>query len=179
MKDWNIVITVEEHGYREMRDRLSSFGIVDKTDFYNVLVMSAENARDTFIRIHAMWHEDGRMQALLSRVMPVTHSFSFQTPEQFEDSARQAASALIPALGGRTFHVRMHRRGFRGRLSSQNEELFLDHFLIQQLNEAGTPGQIGFDNPDCIIALESVGQWAGLSLWTRDEIHQYPLLKLD
>jgi tRNA(Ser,Leu) C12 N-acetylase TAN1 len=179
MKDWNIVITVEEHGYREMLDRLSSFGLVDKTDFYNVLVMSAEDARDAFIRIQAMWHEDRRMQALLSRVMPVTHSFSFQTPEQFEDRARQAASALIPALGGRTFHVRMHRRGFKGRLSSQNEELFLDHFLMHQLDEAGTPGQIGFDNPDCIIALESVGQWAGLSLWTRDEIRQFPLLKLD
>lgn len=179
MKDWNIVITVEEHGYREMRDRLSHFGTVDKTDFYNVLVMLAENARDTFIKIQAMWNENRGMQALLSRVMPVMHSFSFQTPDQFEDRAKQAASELIPALAGRTFHVRMHRRGFKGRLSSQDEEIFLDHFILQQLEKAGAPGKIGFDDPDCIIALESVGQQAGLSLWTRDELSRYPLLKLD
>lgn len=179
MKDWNIVITVETHGYREMQDRLSSVGVVGKTDFYNVLVMSVEDAREAFKKIHDMWRNDRVMQALLSRVVPVAYTFSFQSPEQFEDRAKEAAAALLPSLAGKTFHVRMHRRGFKGRLSSQEEELFLDHYLMQQLEQAGTPGQIGFDDPDCVIALESVGQRAGLSLWTREEIQDYPLLKLD
>ncbi|HLF13048.1 MAG TPA: hypothetical protein VJA26_17745, partial [Gammaproteobacteria bacterium] len=76
-------------------------------------------------------------------------------------------------------HVRMHRRGFKGKLSSQHEEQFLDHFLLERLNVAGASGAIDFDDPDVIIAMETLGQQAGLSRWTREQLHAYELLKLD
>jgi hypothetical protein len=36
----------------------------------------------------------------------------------------------VPELIGKRFHVRMHRRGFNGKLSSQQEAQFLDGFLF-------------------------------------------------
>ena len=60
-----------------------------------------------------------------------------------------------------------------------DEERFLDTYLLEALATAGTPGQIRFSDPDAIIALETIGPRAGLSLWTREELERYPLLHLD
>jgi len=85
----------------------------------------------------------------------------------------------VPDLRGKRFHVRMHRRGFKGRLSSQHEEQFLDHHLLERLEARGSAGRIDFDDPDAIIAVETLGQVAGLSRWTRDQLRKYEMLTLD
>jgi tRNA(Ser,Leu) C12 N-acetylase TAN1 len=47
------------------------------------------------------------------------------------------------------------------------------------LEMAGAEGEITFEDPDAILALETVGTRAGLSLWTREDLQRYPLLHLD
>jgi tRNA(Ser,Leu) C12 N-acetylase TAN1 len=116
---------------------------------------------------------------LLARVVPVTCTFSFQSPEEFETKAKEAVLYWLPQLEGKKFYVRMHRRGFKGRISSLEEEHFLDKILLEELVKIGNPGQITFENPDAIVVVETVGQQAGLSCWTREEWQRYPLLKLD
>ena len=74
--------------------------------------------------------------------------------------------------------MRMRRRGFKGKLSSVTEEHFLDDVLLDAMEKKGSPGHITFDNPDFIIAVETVGQWAGLSLWKREDLEQYPFVRL-
>ena len=64
----------------------------------------------------------------------------------------------------------MHRRGFKGKLSTMDEERFLDTYLLEALEMARTPGRITFTDPDAIIALETVGPRAGLALWTREDL---------
>jgi hypothetical protein len=73
----------------------------------------------------------------------------------------------------------MHRRGFKGRLSSPDEERFLDEVLLVALDEAGVPGRISFEAPDAIIAIETVGKRAGMSFWRRADLENYPFLGLD
>jgi tRNA(Ser,Leu) C12 N-acetylase TAN1 len=85
----------------------------------------------------------------------------------------------VAQLAGKRFHVRMHRRGMKGRLSSQAEERHLSEVLLAALEEAGTPGRVAFEDPDAVVAVETVGAGAGLSLWSREALHQYPFLKLD
>jgi hypothetical protein len=51
--------------------------------------------------------------------------------------------------------------------------------LLEALKKANTPGRITFDDPDAILALETVDCQAGLSLWTRQELQRYPFLRLD
>lgn len=176
MLDWNVVATVSTRQYHQAVGLLRGFGPVHKTDFFNVLVLQVADGLQFLDELYALARDQPHSLDCLSRVLPVTTTFVFQTPEQFETLARQAVMDWIPQLESKRFHVRMHRRGFKGKLSSQEEERFLDHFLVEQ---TGGTAQVSFDAPDFIIAVETVGQHAGLSLWTYDQIKRYPLVKLD
>ncbi|BAZ94790.1 uncharacterized protein FOKN1_2416 [Thiohalobacter thiocyanaticus] len=178
MQDWNVVITVQDGTYTLVRQALSRFGTVYKTDYYNVLLMQVPDIQG-FIRSLADHLESHPgLRSALARVMPVTVRFTFQAVEGFEEGCRRAIVPWLGELGGRRFHVRMHRRGFKGRLSSQEQEQQLDHYILMNTSsEAQT--QIDFEDPDYILAVETLGQQAGLSLWSRTDRQRYPLLKLD
>jgi tRNA(Ser,Leu) C12 N-acetylase TAN1 len=179
MHDWNAVITVHEGGFNSARRLLERFGEVARTDFFNILVMRTADHRQLLEALREEADRDTTGVSSLARVIPVVQTFTFQTPAEFDDKARLTVCAWLPSLDGKRFHLRMHRRGFKGKLSSMDEERFLDTYLLEALETAGTPGRIGFDDPDAIIALETVGPRAGLSLWSRAELERYPLLHLD
>jgi tRNA(Ser,Leu) C12 N-acetylase TAN1 len=179
MEAYNVVVTVHERHYQHGRHLLQEFGEVRETEFFNVLLMKVDSMEAFMEQLRRRSAEDASFAQCLSRVSPASAQFMFQTPEEFEARARQAVTAWLPALAGKTFHVRMHRRGFKGRLSSRDEERFLDDFLIESLQAAGADGHIGFTDPDVIIAVETVAQWAGLSCWTRDDLQRYPFLRLN
>jgi tRNA(Ser,Leu) C12 N-acetylase TAN1 len=179
MENWDTVITVHDGGYNQARRILEPLGSVSRTEYYNILVMRSNDPRRLLDGLLEEAKREPGSVSCLARVMPVTVTFTFQNPEQFEDSARQAVNAFLPDLGGKSFHLRMHRRGFKGRLSGMEEEKFLDTYLLDALQEAGNPGKISFQQPDAVIALETVGQRAGLALWTREDLERYPLLHVD
>ncbi|HBG06790.1 MAG: hypothetical protein A2075_17490 [Geobacteraceae bacterium GWC2_58_44] len=179
MHDWNVVVTVQEGGYNEARKLLERFARVNRTDYFNVLLMRVVDARQFLELLREEAERDPKSVLALARVMPVLQSFDFQTPAEFEDKARRAVCAWLPTLGGKSFHLRMHRRGFKGKLSGMEEERFLDTYLLEALELAGNKGRISFDDPDAIIALETLGSRAGLSLWTREDLKRFPLLHLD
>lgn len=178
MHDWNVVVTVHEQEYKYAQQLLGEFGLVSRTDFYNVYAVKADDIPQMLERLRERMATDERIGFSLARVVPVTRSFTFQTPEEFEAKAKEPVLPWVPELAGKGFHVRMHRRGFKGRLSSQQEERFLDQFLLGNLEQAGTPGHITFEDPDAILAVETISQRAGLSLWTRDDLKRYPFLHL-
>lgn len=179
MHDWNVVITVYDNGYNPARKLLERYGRVDRTDYFNILLMQVADPRQLLETLREEALREPESVAPLARVMPVFQTFSFQTPEEFEGKARKAVAQWLAILGGKSFHLRMHRRGFKGKLSSIDEERFLDTFLLEVLQMAGSEGEVSFENPDVIIALETLGSKAGLSLWTREDLERYPLLHLD
>ncbi len=177
--DWNVVASVHERGFVRACELLGELGRVSRTEFYNVLVMKVEDVRGFLEALRRLIDETPDAHAFLARVVPVTRTFTFQTPQEFETKAVDAAAPWAAELAGKRFHVRMRRRGFKGKISSQDEERFLDAFLLRLLEEAGTPGRIDFEDPDAIIAVETLGQRAGLSLWRREELERYPFLRVD
>jgi len=179
MRDWNVVITVHDGNFTRARQLLDRFGKIKRTGFYNVLVMKVEDvaAFQEQLADHAAIVPD--ILGVVARVMPATEVFEFQSAEAFETQAREVALQWAPQLAGKSFHARMHRRGFKEALPSQQEERMLDEALLQALERAGTPGRIDFEDPDFILDVETVGQRAGMSLWTREDLHHYPFLKLD
>jgi len=179
MKDWNVVVTVHDGGYAKALQLLPQFGPVNKTPFYNILLMQTTDERQLLEELNELTAREPASTSPLARVMPVIYTFTFQSPMEFETKARQTVSNWLPTLAGKGFHVRMHRRGFKGELSSMDEERFLDQYLLDALTLAGTPGHIDFTNPDAVIALETIGPQAGLSLWTWADLQRYPLLHLD
>lgn len=182
MRDWNVVITAHEKGYIlccELLEELK-LGRVAKTDFFNVIVMKADDPQRLLDRMEeTLRRSPDVFSYAISRFAPAQHAFNFQSPEEFESKAREIVLTWVPALAGKSFHVRLHRRGFKGRLSTPDEERFLDDALLGALQDAGTPGSIAFDDPDAIILIETVGNRAGMSLWSRDDLARYPFLKVD
>jgi len=179
MRDWNVVVTVREGAFVHACRYLEQFGTVRKSAFFNVLVMKADDPLGALEKVHGQITDIPEIPSWIARFVPVTRRFSFQNPEEFEERARDAVAEWLSVLAGGSFHLRMHRRGFKGRLSSMDEERFLDEYLLERLAGAGTPGAIAFDDPDWIIVVETVGTEAGLSIWGRDDLRRYPLLRLD
>jgi tRNA(Ser,Leu) C12 N-acetylase TAN1 len=87
------------------------------------------------------------------------------------------ALEYVPALADKAFHVRMHRRGFKGRIQRTQEEQLLDRALLESLTERGMTARIDFEDPDAILAVETVGDQAGMSLWLRMDLQRYPFLR--
>lgn len=178
MNDWNAVITVREGGFVTACTFLGPFGQVRKTDFFNTLVMRVADPFQLLAELQG-FADNPAIAGWLSRFMPMQQRFSYQSVEGFEQHCREAVLEWLPRLANARFHVRMHRRGFKGKLSSVEEERFLDDFLLNRLVEAGTPGKVAFEDPDAIIALETVGPQAGMSLFNRKELQRFSILHLD
>jgi len=178
MKDWNVVVSVNEKGFSQAVNSLIAFGEVTKTEFFNLLVMKVENITEMCDDLKNRLEGDPSSLSFLSRLIPVTKSFTFQTPQEFEQKLKEAVSEWAPKLEGKGFHIRMHRRGFKGRLSSLDEEKMLDEFLLGLTREGGSPGHITFEDPDIIIAVETVSNRAGLSIWSREDLKRYPFVRI-
>jgi tRNA(Ser,Leu) C12 N-acetylase TAN1 len=179
MRDWNVVASVQPEGFRDARRLLARYGEVWKTDFFNVLVLQVAEIPTFLEQLRAQVEEEPGIMNSLGRIVPVTRTFTFASPAEFEERATEAALSWAPELVGKSFHVRMHRRGLRGKLSSQEEEKLLAGALLEVLARGEAQGKIAFEDPDAILAVETVGPRAGLSLWSREELARYPFLGLD
>jgi len=177
MQQWNVVVTV--HDFKRACDMLGAFGRVKRTDFYNTLVIEVQDVHNMLETLLRKSLEDHEFLKPVSRLIPVTSTFVFQSPHEFESKASEAIMVWVSELAGKGFHVRMHRRGLKERLSGHAEERMLDDILLEALSKAGTPGHISFEDPDAVIAVETVANRAGLSLWSRDQLKRYPFIRID
>ena len=176
--DFNMVVSVREGCYKQARALLRDLGRVRRTEYYNVLALSVDDAREAMEVLQAWCDIDPAILDWLGHVAPVEVGFDFQSPEEFETRAREAVLQWLPRLVGKRFHVRMHRRGFKGRLEGSAEERMLGEVILAALDEAGTPARVTFEDPDAIVLVETLGQHAGLALLTREDLRRYPFINL-
>lgn len=179
MRDWNVVITTAPDGFDEAGVLLAPLGIVDRTGFYNVLVMKVSDVATFLDDLDRLIEEEPRTGEVLSRVLPAGHTFDFDDPESFREQATEIARQLAPQVAGRSFHVRMHRRGHQGELSTQDEEERIAGAVFEALEQEGGTAEVTFDDPGAILDVETVGERAGIALWTREELDRHPLLQVD
>lgn len=178
MSDWNVVVSVRDHGYTQARRFLKELGRVHKTDYYNVLTLQVPDIGAFLDELTAFWKMNPALADTISRVAPAQKTFSFQAAEDFEVKARAAILNWLPDLVGKSFYVRLYRRGFKGRLFSPVEERFLDEVLLTALEARGAPGRIDFEDPDAVIDIETLDNRAGLSLWSREDLEYRPFLRV-
>lgn len=179
MKDWNVVISVYQGGFRRAVRALRVLGSIDRSPYHNVLVMAVENPLAV---LEAIERETDRIPALydaISRVAPALRSFAFHSAEEFKERAKSVALEWLPRLAGRSFHIRLNRRGFKYDLHTPDTERLLDDALLDALRQAGTPGSISFSDPDMVIAIDTIDDRAGMSLWSREELIRHKLVRPD
>lgn len=170
--DWNVVVTLPEGTYREARQSLSRWGTVRRTHYYNVLALKVADTAAFLREFEAAVAKAPGLLNFVSHVVPAEVAFDFADATEFERRAREVALGWTNRLAGRRFYVRLHRRGFKGLLSTPKEERFLDEALLDALEKEGTPSRIDFEDPDAVVQIETIDGRAGMSLWTRDDLRR-------
>jgi tRNA(Ser,Leu) C12 N-acetylase TAN1 len=172
--DWNVVVTLPEPTFREVRKFLRRWGEAHRTGYFHVITLTVDDVESFPAEIAKAIEEKPGTLNILSHIIPAQRTFTFSSAEEFEARARDIAILWAPMLAGKSFHVRLHRRGFKGTLSTPKEERFLDETLLDALESLGDPGRITFTDPDAILQIETIDGRAGVSLWQRKDLQRYP-----
>jgi tRNA(Ser,Leu) C12 N-acetylase TAN1 len=177
--DWNVVISTRGESYRAARAALREFGRVGRTEYFNVLVMKVADIAAFLEDLSSLATINPAMISDFGRIAPAAEAFEFETAAEFEQKLREIACRWIPALAGRSFHCRIHGRGLKPLISTRTAEQDLNRALLDALAAAGTPGSLDFTDPDAVIAVDTVGRRAGVSVWTREQLKKYPFLRAE
>ena len=129
--------------------------------------------------LHELLQSDATLLNSVARLIPVTDRFTFSSAEEFRSKAMDVVRRWTDELAGKTFYIRMHRRGFHGTLDSHAEERALGRFVLDCIEHGPGDAHVRFENPDFVIAVETVGEEAGLSRWSREDLGRYELLRFD
>jgi len=178
MSNWNLIVTTTEGKYTQALGFLARFGIVKPTSYYNVVMMEVRDIPELMEFLAREWESQGGRLLLLQRVVPMSHTFNFRDHQVFGMRAVEIVSGWTDRLAGKTFHVRMHRRGFKDQLHSEEDERFLNTAIVDATTQFGTPAVVSFEDPDMVIAVETIGTQAGISLWLREDLQRYPFLHI-
>jgi tRNA(Ser,Leu) C12 N-acetylase TAN1 len=179
VKNWNVVISIYQDGFRRALRALQELGPVGRSPYHNVLVMRVDDPVALLEAVERRTEEDPALYDAISRIAPALQSFEFHSSEEFQGKAKEALSGWVSQLAGRSFHVRLHRRGHREDLHTPDIERMLDDALLDALEKAGTPGRLSFTDADAVIAIDTVDERAGLALWTREDLARHRLLRPD
>lgn len=177
--EWNIVVSIYQDGFRRALRALEKLGPVERSPYYNVLLMKVDDPVALVEAIERRTEESTALYDAISRIAPSMRCFEFHSAEEFRERAKSILSEWVPKLAGRSFHVRLHRRGTKHELHAPDTERFLDDAVIEATTQAGMPARISFADPDAVIAIDTVDDRAGVSLWTREDLARHRLLRPD
>lgn len=178
MVNWNVMVKAREHSFSPAYLLLDELGKVYQSDFENVLLLEVGSVRNFLEAFNNRLAEKASAIENFSRISPVTWTFAFQSVTEFEAKAKEIVLGWLSELAGKSFYVDMHRLGFKGQISTDNEEDFLDRTILEELEKIGSLGAVDFEDPDVLIVVETLSHQAGLSYWTRQDLQNYPWLKL-
>ena len=176
--DWNTIVTVRpgpQHEH-ELLGALARFGRFRPTHFPDVCVGQVSEigafleALRTGLEAHARW------TAHIGRVIPADAVFPF-TSETLTDRLKQAVAPLVARMTEGSFCVRLERRGLAGKVRTQEIEAVVGDHVNRLAGSQGTRLRIKLDDPDFVIAAETLGQECGISLLPRASRQRYPFLR--
>jgi tRNA(Ser,Leu) C12 N-acetylase TAN1 len=122
---------------------------------------------------------DPALYDAISRVAPAMRCFEFRDIDEFKRSTISIFAEWLPRLDGRSFHVRLHARGFKFDWRTPDAERYFNDWILNSLKDRGSPESISFSKPDAVIAIDTIDERAGISLWAREELERHHLLRPD
>ncbi len=177
MKDWNVLVTAQLGGERNLWSGIRRRGLFHRTGFKGVLVGRVQDPAQ-FLEDLLRSKEAGKPWVeALAKAIPVAITFSF-TPETFEDRLKEAATPFLDRMEKGTYYVRVERRGFKEQIISPEVERAVDAHLFDLARQQGKSLEVSFEDPDYVVVAETVGDVCGVALLTRDLRSRYPFLKV-
>jgi tRNA(Ser,Leu) C12 N-acetylase TAN1 len=179
VKDWNLIVTIYQQGFRRALRALQDIGPTKRSPYHNVLVMKVDDPVRALGVVERLTDENPALYDAIARVAPAMRSFEFQSTETFEDRATSVILEWLPDLTGRTFHVRLHRRGPKLELRTPDAERYFNDAIIEAAMKAGMPARISFTDPDAVVVIDTIDDRAGIAMWTRVDLARHRLLRPD
>jgi tRNA(Ser,Leu) C12 N-acetylase TAN1 len=177
VKEWNVLVTTPPGEERELLPALNRLGIFVRSEFKGILRGWVENGEQFLEAIlHARNERAGWLQYLI-RVLPVERTFPF-TVETFEEQVWTNVTPLVQRMTSGTFHVRLERRGYKGKIISPEVEQRLGEYVIEIAKQQGKTLRVSFHDSDYVVVVETVGNRGGVALITRDLSARYPFVKI-
>jgi tRNA(Ser,Leu) C12 N-acetylase TAN1 len=174
------MVTARDEGFERTCMLLGTFSPITRSEYINVLVMRVDDFQDLFEKVmEEVGKDPGILKYDISRIAPVQHAFEFTDQEDLEKKSVAIVLGWLERIENRSFHVRMHRRGLKGKIDSREVEVLVGRSIMEALQSEGKTCSVGFEEPDLIIDIETLAHRGGISLWTREEMQTYPFLRCD
>ena len=111
----------------------------------------------------------------VARAIPVEQTFAF-TPETLAAQLKVVLAPLAVRMGAASFHLRLERRGLADLLPSGRIEREVADHLYSVAEARGVALHTSFDDPDYVLAAETVGAECGVALLSRAMRERYPFV---
>lgn len=173
---WNVLITIRGGGYNKAKNVLKNYGKLETSHYYNILKLKVVDLNDFLSDFASQYSSKPFIEDCISRIHPLMETFHFDSKEDFELKVKLFLKKYLSKLNGKMFQVRINRRGQKGMLHSLHEEQYLDHYIINSLELQKGTARVNFDHPDYLIDIETLDNNAGISIWNKDDLVNYPFL---
>jgi hypothetical protein len=175
--DWNVLATSVEGARPILLAGLRRYGAFRGAGYRNVAMGRVPDVPAFLSLLGDDLARDTVLAAALARILPITHTFRLDDADPLA-SLEAVLAELHPGMAGRSFFVRLERRGLHGTLHSSNVERTLGATLWRLEEAAGHQPRVTFGDPDVIIAIETLGDRAGIALIDRALRTAYPFVRI-
>jgi tRNA(Ser,Leu) C12 N-acetylase TAN1 len=146
--------------------------------FPNVLVATVDDPRTFLTKLGDAYEASPTVRASLGKAIPIDRTVRFTDATTFIDDVTATLEPLSERLVGRTFFVRIFRRGFRGAIDSTRIEGEIGGRLVALLEARGDHPRVRFRDPDVAIAIETLRDEAGIALLDRELRTTHPFVRI-
>jgi tRNA(Ser,Leu) C12 N-acetylase TAN1 len=175
---WNVLVTAREGTPRQLRGALSRLVRLARSGFRNVFLAHVDDPDAFLAAVAELRAARPMLDGWLGKIVPVERTFPVE-PAAFQARLEAEATHFLDRLAGRSFHVRIERRGHKGHIDTHACEQALGAHLWEALERRGAHPVIDFEDPDVVLAVELVGDTAGMALVTRERRTRFPFVKVE
>ena len=175
---WNLLVTSLEGQRESLLAVLRTLARFRRGGFPNVLVATVEDPVAFLGVLGDAYAQSTVVRTSLGKVIPITRTLRLTGPEAFRDQVGDALEALVDRLTGRTFFVRIFRRGFRGAIDSTRLEGELGARLVAALEARGDRPRVRFADADVALVVETLRDEVGIAVLDRTLRAAHPFVRV-
>jgi len=175
--DWNVLATSVEGARPVLLAGLRRRGAFRGGGYRNVAIGRVGDVPEFLAALRDDVARDPVLGAALGRVLPIERTFRLAADDPLA-SLEAAVDALHAEVAGRSFFVRLERRGLHGALHTSEVERTLGTLLWRRLETGGYRPRVTFTDPDVVIAIETLGDRAGIALVDRALRQAYSFVRI-
>lgn len=177
--DWNVIATVAQGPEHEkhLLLGLKRLGEFHATRFKDVCMGRVDDLPAFLEAVRQAQEADESWTHCLARIVPVECTFHFDAGD-FTVRLKEAVAPMAARMAPGTFFVRVERRGLMGQVHSQEVEREVADQLFDLVKARGKTLQTNFQDPDWIVACETLGTEAGVALLDRELRQRYPFVQI-